>query len=84
MMIADGALAAEEDIISAGSSLAELQVAQSMQVGENKALSKSAASSLAEDLVKNLSDMENSDYSHVSSLAGDIVKHTMDDVQLEQ
>lgn len=84
LIIAEGALDAEDDVISAGSSLAELQVAQSMVGGEVKALSKSPTSSLAEDMVKNIDELEPTDYSQVSSLAGDIIKHTMDDVQMEQ
>jgi len=68
------------EIPSTKSSLASQVVRKSMVVGEQIALSKSPVSSIAEDIVKNIQEMKNSDESTADELADDILQHVLTDM----
>ena len=78
-LIQNAALDAIE-IPSTKSSLASQVVRKSMVVGEKIALSKSPVSSIAEDIVKNIQEMKNSDESTADELADDILQHVLTDL----
>lgn len=64
--------------MSDASSLAEEIVKKGWASGMEKAMSKSPASSIAEDILNNLSPFENG--SHCSNLADDILEHLEQDL----
>lgn len=78
-MIKNAALNAVE-IPSTKSSFASFVVGKSMVEGENVALSKSPVSSVAEDIVKNIDGLRNSDESTADELAEDILQHVLTDL----
>lgn len=78
-MVAKSVAAGGKSTISTKSSFAEKIVASGWKEGEKQALSKSPNSSLAEDIVRNISPLMSS-RSAGSQLADDMLEHVAEDI----